>query len=132
MTVTLDRDNYSELLAEFSPQVIESEQEYDRVLTIAERLTFKSERSTAETKFLKLIVALIEDYETEHYPMDDVSPHEFLQHLMESNHTDRADLAVVLGSPEIAAQVVNGERSIDKAQAKALGEFFQVSPGLFI
>lgn len=132
MTITLDRDNYSELLVEFSPQVIESEGEYDRVLAIAERLMFKPERSTAETKFLKLIVALIEDYETEHYPMNDVSPHELLQHLMESNNTHQSDLIGVLGSPEIVAQVVSGDRSIDKVQAKALGEFFKVSPGLFI
>jgi HTH-type transcriptional regulator / antitoxin HigA len=131
MTITIDRDNYSELLAEFSPQVIESEQEYDRVLAIAERLMFKPERSKAETKFLKLIVALIEDYETEHYPMNDVTPHELLQHLMESNHTHQDDLAGILGSLETVAQVVNGERSIDKVQAKVLGEFFKVSPGLF-
>jgi HTH-type transcriptional regulator / antitoxin HigA len=131
MTITLDRDNYSELLVEFSPQVIESEHEYDRVLAIAERLTFKAERSTAEIKFLKLIVALIEDYETEHYPMNDVAPYELLQHLMESNHTHQSDLVGILGTSEIVTQVINGERSIDKLQAKALGEFFQVSPGLF-
>jgi HTH-type transcriptional regulator / antitoxin HigA len=132
MTITLDRDNYSELLVEFTPQVIESEQEYDRMLAIAERLTFKPERSTAEIKFLKLIVALIEDYEVEHYPMNDVSPHELLQHLMESNHTHQSDLVGMLGSPEIVAQVVNGEKEIDKMQAKTLAEFFKVSPGLFI
>jgi HTH-type transcriptional regulator / antitoxin HigA len=132
MTITLDRDNYSELLVEFSPQVIESEQEYDRVLAIAERLMFKPERSTAETKLLKLIVALIEDYETEHYPMNNVAPYELLQDLMESNNTHQSDLFGILGSPEIVTQVVSGQRLIDKVQAKALGEFFQVSPGLFI
>jgi hypothetical protein len=28
--------------------------------------------------------------------------------------------------------VVNGKRAISKAQAKALGEFFNVNPGVFI
>jgi HTH-type transcriptional regulator / antitoxin HigA len=132
MTLTLDRDNYPQLLAEFVPQAIDSEAEYDRVLAIAERLTFKQDKTAAEIKLLKLIVVLIEDYETEHYPMDNVTPHELLQHLMESNNTRQADLVGLIGSRGVVSEVVNGKRAISKAQAKALGEFFDVSPGLFI
>jgi HTH-type transcriptional regulator / antitoxin HigA len=113
-------------------EAIDSEAEYDRALAIAERLTFKKDRTEAEIKFLKLVVVLIEDYETEHYPMDDVAPHELLQHLMESNGTHQADLVGLIGSRGIVSEVVNGKRAIGKSQAKALGEFFSVSPGLFI
>jgi HTH-type transcriptional regulator / antitoxin HigA len=132
MTITLDRDNYPQLLAEFVPQEIDSEVEYDRALAIAERLTFKQNKTTAEIKVLKLIVILIKDYEKVHYPMDYVSPHELLQHLMESNQTRQADLVGLIGSRGVVSEVVNGKRAISKAQAKALGEFFSVSPGLFI
>ena len=132
MTITLDGANYPQLLAQFVPQAIDSEAEYDRALAIAERLTFKQDRTEAEIKFLKLVVVLIEDYEAEHYPMDDVAPHELLQHLMESNHTRQADLVGLIGSRGVVSEVVNGKRAISKAQAKALGEFFIVSPGLFI
>ena len=132
MTITLDRNNYPQLLAQFVPQAIDSEAEYDRALEIAERLTFKQDRTEAEIKFLKLLVVLIEDYEAEHYPMDDVAPHELLQHLMESNHTRQADLVGLIGSRGVVSEVVNGKRAISKAQAKALGEFFSISPGLFI
>jgi HTH-type transcriptional regulator / antitoxin HigA len=132
MTLTLDRDNYPQLLAEFVPQAIDSEAEYDRALAIAERLTFKQDKTAAEIKLLKLIVVLIEDYETEHYPMDRVTPHELLQHLMESNNTRQADLVGLIGSRGVVSEVVNGKRAISKAQAKVLGEFFDVSPGLFI
>ena len=132
MTITLDRNNYPQLLAEFVPQAIDSEAEYDRALAIAERLIFKKDRTEAEIKFLKLVVVLIEDYETDRYPMDNVAPHELLQHLMESNHTRQADLVGLIGSRGVVSEVVNGKRAISKAQAKALGEFFSVSPGLFI
>jgi HTH-type transcriptional regulator/antitoxin HigA len=132
MTITLDTNNYPQLLAEFVPQAIDSEAEYDRALAIAERLTFKKDRTEAEIKFLKLLVVLIEDYEAEHYPMDDVASHELLQHLMESNGTRQADLVGLIGSRGVVSEVVNGKRAISKAQAKALGEFFSVSPGLFI
>jgi HTH-type transcriptional regulator / antitoxin HigA len=126
------RDNYPQLLAEFVPQAIDSETEYDRALAIAERLTFKQDKTAAEIKLLKPIVVLIEDYETEYYPMDRVTPHELLQHLMESNNTRQADLVGLIGSRGVVLEVVNGKRAISKAQAKALGEFFDVSPGLFI
>jgi HTH-type transcriptional regulator / antitoxin HigA len=132
MTITLDRDNYPQLLAEFVPQEIDSEVEYDRALAIAEHLIFKQNNTTAEIKVLKLIVILIKDYEKVHYPMDYVSPHELLQHLMDSNQTRQADLVGLIGSRGVVSEVVNGKRAISKAQAKALGEFFSVSPGLFI
>ncbi len=132
MAITLERDNYSQLLVEFVPQEIDSDVEYDRALAIAERLTFQQNKTTAEIKILKLIVILIKDYEIVHYPMDSVAPHELLQHLMESNHTRQADLVGLIGSRGVVSEVFNGKRSISKAQAKALGEFFSVSPGLFI
>jgi HTH-type transcriptional regulator / antitoxin HigA len=37
----------------------------------------------------------------------------------------------VFGSQGIVSEVLSGKRSISKAQAKALGEFFKVSPTLF-
>lgn len=132
MTITLDKDNYLELLTEFAPQVIDSEYEYDRALSIAERLAFKVDRTVSEIKILKLIVALIEDYETEHYPMDDVSSHELLQDLMASNNIQPADLVELMGSQEIVSELVDGKIAITRTQAQALGEFFNVSSGLFL
>jgi HTH-type transcriptional regulator/antitoxin HigA len=44
----------------------------------------------------------------------------------------QAYLAPIFGSSGRVSEVVNGKRGISKAQAKALGEFFKVSPELFI
>jgi HTH-type transcriptional regulator/antitoxin HigA len=41
-------------------------------------------------------------------------------------------LVPILGSRRRVSEVINGKRAISKAQAKALGEFFKVSPDLFI
>ena len=38
MTLTIDKILYSNLLAEITPQVIETEEEYDRILGIVEGL----------------------------------------------------------------------------------------------
>ena len=133
MTITFDRNTYSQLLAEIAPQVIETEEDYERFLKVAEYLTFKKNRSPEERALHKLLVRLIEDYEEENYPMDESTPHEILLHIMESSGIRQADLVRILGSSScVVSEVVNGKRSISKAQAKALGEYFKVSPSLFI
>ena len=120
------------LLIEYTPQVIETELEYDRALAIAEKLTFTKNKTPEETALYKLVVTLIEAYETENYPMEESTPQEILQHLMESSGTRQADLVGIIGSSGVVSEVVNGKRTISKAQAKALGEYFKVSASLFI
>jgi HTH-type transcriptional regulator/antitoxin HigA len=51
---------------------------------------------------------------------------------MESSGTRQADLVGVISSSGVVSEVVNDKRSISKGQAKALGEYFKVSPSLFI
>ncbi|MGB5631730.1 MAG: hypothetical protein WBM44_06025 [Waterburya sp.] len=55
-----------------------------------------------------------------------------LLHLMESNGIKQENLVGVIGSRGVVSEVVNGKRSISKAQAKTLAEFFSVDVGLFI
>jgi HTH-type transcriptional regulator / antitoxin HigA len=132
MTLTFNHVAYRDPIAEFSPKAIETEEEYDRVLAVVEQLTFAKVRSPEEGALHKLLVALIEAYETQHYPIEESQPYELLQHIMESSGTRQADLVGVIGSSGVVSEVINGKRSISKAQAKALGEYFKVSPSLFI
>ena len=132
MILTFDGATYSKLLAEIAPRAIETEEEYDRLLAVAERLTFAKNLTSEERALYKLLVTLIEVYETENYPMDKSEPHEILQHIMESSGTRQADLVGIIGSSGVVSEVVNGKRAISKAQAKALGDYFKISPSLFI
>jgi HTH-type transcriptional regulator/antitoxin HigA len=132
MILSFDGATYSKLLAEIAPRVIETEEEYDRLLAVAERLTFAKNLTPEERALYKLLVTLIEVYETENYPMDKSEPHEILQHVMESSGTRQADLVGIIGSSGVVSEVVNGKRAISKAQAKALGDYFKISPSLFI
>ena len=132
MILTFDGASYSKLLAEIAPRAIETEEEYDRLLAVAERLTFAQNLTPEERALYKLLVTLIEVYETENYPIDKSEPHEILQHIMESSGTRQADLVGIIGSSGVVSEVVNGKRAISKAQAKALGDYFKISPSLFI
>ena len=51
---------------------------------------------------------------------------------MEQNDLRQADMVPIFESRGRVSEVVNGKRAISKDQAKALGEFFKVSPELFI
>lgn len=134
MTLTFDRIAYQNLLAEVAPQVIETEEEYDRALQITERLMFTKDRTPEEKALFKLLVLLIEAYESEYYPrpFNDSIPHEVLQQLMKNKGIRQADLVGIIGTSGVVSEVVNGKRSISKAQAKALADYFKVSPSLFI
>ena len=132
MILTFDGATYSKLLAEIAPRAIETEEEYDRLLAVAERLTFAKNLTPEERALYKLLVTLIEVYERENYPIDKSEPHEILQHILESSGTRQADLVGIIGSSGVVSEVVNGKRAISKAQAKALGDYFKISPSLFI
>ena len=133
MSRKFNPEKYGALLMSALPQVIESEAELERAEEIINGLLSKGENlSPEEEKLLDLVSDLVEKYEDEHYPFPEVAPNEILKFLMEENGYKQSDLRHVFGSSGIASEVVNGKRSISKAQAKKLAEFFKVSVELFI
>lgn len=132
MTHTLDPDTYASLLAQYQPKVIETEAENDAAIALAEELEHRPQRTPEESAFLDLLVTLIERFEEEHYPIPESTPLTMLLHLMEAQDLKQENLIGVIGSRGVVSEVVNGKRSISKAQAKALAEFFHVDVGLFI
>ena len=132
MTIALDPESYGKLLAEALPQVIETEEENERLLALVDNLMAKGDNlSPEEDKLFDLLVTLIEKFEDEHYQLNASTSHSLLQHLMEARDLKQSDLVSILGSKGVTSEVINGKRNINKAQAKALGEFFHVSPDLF-
>jgi HTH-type transcriptional regulator / antitoxin HigA len=129
----INKRKYGELLADALPAVIKTEEENERMLTLAEQLIDKGEnRTPEEDQLFELVTRLIEDFEEEHYPIPDAPPHRILRFLMEQNDLRQSDLLPIFGSRGYVSDVVNGKRSISKAHAKALGEMFHVSPEVFI
>ncbi len=133
MVSTLNKEEYTRLLAETLPRVIDTEEEYERLLSSASKLMALGENLTDEqADVLKLLAILIERYEDENYQLEAASPHEILQELILARGLKQKDLVEVFGSKGITSEVINGKRSISKSQAKALGIFFHVSPALFL
>lgn len=124
---------YKRLLSRVMPVVIETEEENERMLAEVEKLMDKGEDlSPEEDALLRLMATLIQDFEERFYQPREVTPLEMLHHLMDARDLKQSDLLKVFGSRGVASEVINGKRSISKAQAKALAKFFGVSTELFI
>jgi HTH-type transcriptional regulator / antitoxin HigA len=130
----LDLRKYSRVVSKVAPLVIETKEEFERADAEIGRLLKKGydNLSAEERGLLALLSRLIEDYEDRTFPVPDSPSYRTLQFLVEQNNLRQADLVSIFGSRGRVSEVVNGKRAISKAQAKALGEFFKVSPELFI
>jgi HTH-type transcriptional regulator / antitoxin HigA len=130
-TAILDRE-YAQLLAATQPKVIETEEENEFYLAEVTKLMRLGDAiSPAQERLLKLLVNLIESFEDRYYQLKSATPLEILTELVRDRGLKQKDLVPVFGSQGIASEVLNGKRGISKSQAKALGEFFNVSPSLF-
>jgi HTH-type transcriptional regulator / antitoxin HigA len=139
MIPTISRERYIGLLNQdqIIPKIIETKEEYEHFLAVAERLiSKKNTRTPEETVLFRLLVKLIRDYEEATYSMEEWSqtaPHLLLQHLMEARGMKQVDLVGVLSpSRGLVSSIINGKRQISKNQAKKLGELFNISASAFI
>ncbi|MGM3306065.1 helix-turn-helix domain-containing protein [Anabaena sp. WFMT] len=133
MINTLNKVEYTRLLSETVPRVINTEEENERLLNEVSKLIALGENLTPEqVEVLQLLVTLIEQYEDKHYQLKAATPLDILHELMSARQLKQKDIVEVFGSKGITSEVINGKRSISKNQAKALGEFFHVSPALFL
>jgi HTH-type transcriptional regulator / antitoxin HigA len=137
--LTFDEEKYIDLFKDLKivPKVIETEPENEKCLAVVEALMFKGEsRTIEETALLRVLVLLIEEFEEKYYSFKEwqkTTPHKFLQHLMAGKGMKQSDLVGILSmSSGLISSIVNGKRQISKEQAKKLGEYFKVSPALFI
>lgn len=140
----MNEERYGELLREIRPRLIDSAEEHERLLSVAESMMEKGDDlSEEEREALALIVLLIEAFES--HVMDEdgeeleeeeddegpPAPHVALQRLMGSHNLDVGDIAPIFGTPHQAREVLEGKRPISKNQARELAKYFSVPVKLF-
>ena len=131
-TIEIKESVYAKLLAKSLPRPIHTEAEHARLTEILLRLDDRDDLSPEEEALAEVLTLLIEDYEDRYHPLPRVSPNESLLALMEDRGLKHKDIWPVLGNKGAATEVLSGRRSISKAQAKRLAEFFHVPIDLFI
>ena len=131
-TIDLNEKAYRQLLGRILPHVIRTDEECERLTNELERLDERERLSPEESELAELLTVLIDQYEERRHPIRKASPRQTLKHLMEARNLKQKDLWKLFGSKGITSEVFHGKRSISKAQARKLAEFFHVNVELFI
>jgi HTH-type transcriptional regulator/antitoxin HigA len=130
---TLRETAYGALLSQVRPRVIKTEAENERAIAELEALDTLGRPLTREEETLAdLLTVLITQFEEVHYPLGHASPLDALRDFMEVRNLRQRDLIPVFGASSVVSDVLNGKRSISKAHARKLAEFFHVPVSLFI
>jgi HTH-type transcriptional regulator/antitoxin HigA len=132
MTFTFNSQKYQQLLVNYQPKLIRTEDENQKALAIVEELMYCQNRTIEENELYELLILLIEKFEQEFYQPPTATPHSMIAFLLEQQNLDRQALIEVLGDSQTVAQLLDQKQMITSQQAKALGDFFQVDPHLFL
>ncbi len=125
---------YEDLLVETSPEAIETRQQYQVIGRRFGDLVGKGRaRTPEETKLMRLLGVLIQDYDRRHaMPPDESTPAERLQYVLETSGKKPADLLPVFGQRSHVNEALRGKRPISATQAKRLGVMFHLKPRYFL
>jgi HTH-type transcriptional regulator/antitoxin HigA len=127
--------SFADLVRQFRPVPIRSEQQYDRTVEVMNRLAVRDERSGDEDDYLDLLMLLVEAYDEEHYDFgpDNRTPLERLKAVMESAGVTPGELGKVLGVGKSAvSMILSGKRQLSKQSILKLAERFKMEAGYFL
>jgi HTH-type transcriptional regulator/antitoxin HigA len=122
---------YTELLINFPPRTIKSEEDFQKTQACVDRLLDKGELTEAEEDYLDLLGVLISEYEQGQDLVPDIYGVELLKVLIEELNLKQKDLVPIFKTESIVSDVLNGKRKLTVEHIQKLGEFFKVSPAVF-
>jgi len=100
---------------------IRTKKDYQAALAAAE-LLWDAPAKSPEADKLGVLVMLIEDYERQHYPIQDPDPIEFLTHVMENRGLTRKDLEPYIGPRGRVSDILNRTRPLTLGMIRLLAD----------
>lgn len=85
-----------------------------------------------EAEQLDVLLLLIEDYETRHFPIEPPDPIEFPQFIMEQRGLARKDLEPFIGSRARVAEVLNRVRPLSLEMIRSLSEGLDLAADVLV
>lgn len=132
MTLTFNAEKYKELLAQYQPKLIRTEEENEKALMLVEELMNRAKRSPEENELYQLLILLIENFERNFYFTNSTTSHSLLEFLMEQQDMSEEELEEKLSSSELASKLLDGSQKISEEEAIMLSKIFHVEPTLFL
>lgn len=128
------RDDYLELVREFSLKPIRTEAQFAAAMAVVRTLAVRGEADLAagERDYLEALTILIEDFDRRQAPAPQLRGLAYLRHLMEANAMTVTQLGKIIGSQPLASLVLSGKRALSRAAIGKLAGHFGVEPGFFL
>lgn len=100
-------------------QPIRTEADYDKALLNIERL-WDAKQNTPSGDQLDVLLVLVEDYESKHYPIAPPDPIEAIKFRMDQMKLTRRDLEPLIGSRGRVTEIINRQRPLSLAMIRKL------------
>ena len=126
------KDPYFELVLELPLRPLHNEKELRVASAMLDRLLDKRKMSPEERDYFDILVRIVSDYETKHYPVGPLTDSGILQHFLDARGLTQADLSrEVKISPTIINEILKGKRKLNRAHIEKIIKHFKCSPTMF-
>jgi HTH-type transcriptional regulator/antitoxin HigA len=123
---------YLKLVRGFPLRPIRTDEELDRAIDVINSLLDRNDLDPAEADYLDVLGDLVERYETEQHPIEDVSDADLLAHLIDAKGVTQAQVARGAGiAVSTISEVLSGKRTLSRTHIGKLARYFGVDPGVF-
>ena len=112
---------------------IQDEAAYDRAVAVLNTL-LQSGAANDDHPLAALVASigdLIGDYDNEHFKLQAVQPAAILRLLMEQHQLTQSDMKEI-GTQGVVSEILNGKRTLNVRQIKALSKRFNVPASVFV
>jgi HTH-type transcriptional regulator / antitoxin HigA len=104
---------------------VKTEKDYKRTMKIIESL-MECAPNSKEEDLLEVLSILADEYEKNHYPIEQPDPIEFIKYRMEQLHLSKKDLAKYLGGANRVSEVLSKKRPLTLRMIKNLYHHLQI------
>jgi HTH-type transcriptional regulator/antitoxin HigA len=125
-------DTYFELVRRFPLTRIRDGRHLRQAMALLDELTAR-DLDAGQGAYLDVLTDLVEAYEREHTEFPAASERDVLRELMSANRLTQARLSRLTGiAQSTISEVLNGRRSLTKAQITTLARHFGIRPTAFL
>ena len=128
-------ENYDGLCVKvWMPRRLKDGVDLSNVVEIIDRLTSRRRLTEGQEEYLDFLSDLVEIYEQKAFPLQESTPLEALEFLLQQNDMSPADLSRLLGddSRSLGTRILSGERELSKEHIRTLAVRFKVTADLFL
>lgn len=126
-----DSNHYLQLLQQFPPRPIKSEEELSATQAVIDDLIDSGNLGPDEQDYINVLGSLVYEYEQEHVAIPDLYGVDLLEALIAELGLRQKDLVGIFKTESIVSSILNRKRKFTVEHIEKLADFFNVSTSAF-